>query len=132
VDEGLVLHDGQGRGQADAVVGAEGRSLGIDPIALDLGLDGVLAEVVDLVGVLFADHVEMALEDGPHGTLPSGRGGFADEDVADLVALAGEAQRSGHAEDVIAQGLFVAGTVRDGQDLGEMLPEKPGFELNDR
>ncbi len=51
-------------GQADAVVGAERRALGVDPLALDLGLDRVLAEVVDLVGVLLADHVEVALEDG--------------------------------------------------------------------
>ena len=67
VDERLVLHDGQGRGQADAVVGPEGRALGVDPLALDLGLDRVLAEVVDLVRVLLADHVQMALEDGAHG-----------------------------------------------------------------
>jgi len=87
---------------------------------------------VDLVRVLLADHVEVALEDGPDRALPPGRRRLADDDVADLVALAGEAERLGHAENIIAQGLFVARAVRDGQDLGEMLPEKRGFELVER
>ncbi len=132
VDERLVLHHGQGGGQADAVVGAEGRALGVDPFAPDLGQDGVLAEIVDLVRVLLADHVQVALEDGPHGRLAAGRRRLADQDVADLVALARQAQGGGDRKDMIPEGLFAARAMGDGQDLGEMLPEKLGIEIGER
>ncbi len=77
------------------------------------GLDGVLGEVVDDVGILLADHVEVTLEDDADGAFAPGRRLLADDDVADLVLLRFEAERRGRRQDVLAEGFFVARAMGD-------------------
>ena len=57
----LVLQHREDRRRADAVVGAQRRAVGRHPLAIDIGVDGVLREVELLVVVLLRHHVEVCL-----------------------------------------------------------------------
>ncbi len=65
VNDGLVQSHGHGHGQGDAVVGAQGGVIGLQPIAFINETDGVLGEIVRRIGRFLADHVHVALDD--HG-----------------------------------------------------------------
>ena len=54
-------HDRQGRGHADAVVGAEGGARRPEPVAVAHHPDGIAGEVVVGAFVLLADHVHVGL-----------------------------------------------------------------------
>ncbi len=129
MDEGRVFHDREACRDPDAVVGAQGRSLGLDPVSLDLGLDGVLGEVVGDIGVLFPDHVQVALEHDAGRALMAGAGRLHDQHVPDLVLAGLELQAPGEGYDVIAEGLLVPRAMGDGQDLGEVFPDMGGLEF---
>ena len=77
-----VGDDGQGRSHADAVVSAEGRAVGMQPLALDDRLDGVFLEVVLLVAVLLANHVHVGLQDDGLAVFHALGGGHGHDDVA--------------------------------------------------
>ena len=70
--------DGQLGGDADTVVGTEGRTVGAEPITLDDGFDGVVVEVVLGSVVFLADHVHVRLEDDRLARLHARGGGFRD------------------------------------------------------
>ena len=85
--DGAVLdvarfEDGHLHGHADAVVCAEGSAACLHPVAVHVGLDGVVVEVKLHVGVLLAHHVEMALQHHGLHLLAARRGGLLDEHVA--------------------------------------------------
>lgn len=81
----LVEHHGQRGGHADTAVGAQRRTFGPDPLAVDTRADGIVVEVELHIGVLFADHVHVRLEDHGCALLHARRGGLAHHDVADGV-----------------------------------------------
>ena len=82
----VVGQHGQGRGHADAVVGAEGRPVGTHPFAVNHGLYRIGLEVVLLVAVLLRHHVAVALQDDAGAVLVARRGRLAYDDVACRVA----------------------------------------------
>ena len=88
----VVGEQGHLHGHADAVVGTEGGALGLHPVAVDVGLDGVVLEVEVQAGHLFADHVHVALHHGGLEVFIARRGRFADEHVARLVLQGLQAQ----------------------------------------
>ena len=73
-------------GATQSVVGSEGGTLGLYPLAVDVGLYGVLLPVVLYVIVVLGHHVEVALEDDALEVLHAGSSRLADDDVAHLVA----------------------------------------------
>ena len=94
VGDVVALHDGQRRGHAHAVVGAQGGAVGLQPVAVADQPDGVGIEVVGRALVLLADHVQVALQGGRDGAFAAGAGGLADHDVAGAVRGAFQAQRA--------------------------------------
>ena len=100
VNEPAGLGDGEHRRDTDAVVGAERRARRLQVLAVDLGLDGVLVEIVVDVGILLVDHVEMALEDHGVSAFVARRGGLPDHHVAGRVDLVLQTVPLGDAEDV--------------------------------
>ena len=60
--DGVVLQDGHLHGYPDAVVGAEGGAFGSEPVAVNIGLDGVFGEVEVQAGHLLAHHIHVALQ----------------------------------------------------------------------
>ena len=128
VDHVGVVGDGEGGGDADPVVGPQGRPLRLHPVAVHVDVDGVLHEVEVHVGVLLAHHVQVPLDDdGGRGLVPRG-GRNLDHQVAggvleDLVALLLRP-----ALDVGGDRCFVPGRARDPPDAVEMRPEEPGLQ----
>lgn len=124
----VVLQHGQdGRG-ADAVVGAERRAVGRHPLAVDVGLDGVVLEVEHLVVVLLRHHVEVGLENHALAVLHAFRGGFAHVDVVRLVLAVLQTHVANAVEHVATDLLLVVRGTGDVRDAGEMLPNQCGFE----
>ena len=128
VAQRVVLEHGQNGGYADAVIGAERRAVGRHPLAVDVGLDGVLLEVEDLVVVLLRHHVEVGLQHHALAVLHPLRGGFAHVDVVARIFAALEPERTGHVEHVAADLLLVRRGARNADDFGEMFPDKRRFE----
>ena len=81
----IGLEDGQLDGTAYAVVGTQRGALGLQPLAVDVGLDGVAVEVKVNVDQLVAHHVHVALQDDRGALLVARRGRLADEHIARLV-----------------------------------------------
>ena len=79
------LEDCHGGGGTQAVVSAEGGAVGFHPTVFDMGLNGIVLEIVHLVGVLLRDHVEVGLQDDALAVLHARGGGFAHDDVAAVV-----------------------------------------------
>ncbi len=114
----VVGQDGQGGGHADAVVCAEGRSLGLHPFAVDNGLDGVVLEVESGM-VALANHVHVSLENHRRGVLMAGGGGLAENHVADFVGFGLDAVFLGEIEDVLTDFLLFLGRAGNLRDLVE-------------
>ncbi len=131
VDHVVRGDEGEHRGDADAVVRAEGGAVGGQVVALAQRPDRVGREVEVDVGVLLLDHVEVRLEDGRGGVLVAGRAGYHDQHVAGRVALHLEAVRRGDLADVVAHPPLVLRGPRNGEDLVEVLPELFGLEVGD-
>jgi len=72
-------------GHTDAVVGPKGGTVGLEPFTINDGLDGICLEIVDSIGVLFADHIHMGLQNNGRRCLFVRAGRLADEHVAHLV-----------------------------------------------
>ncbi len=87
VDHSRVIGKRHGGGEPDPVVGAKGGSHGADPVAIDLNLDALGHEVVFDIGVLLADHVEMALEHDGLGILVTLGGRDSDHHGSGFVLL---------------------------------------------
>ena len=121
----------QGRGHADAVVGAERRALGPEQVAVLPDLDGILQEVVAGALVLLADHVHVGLEaDGGPAFLPRG-GRLADDHIADFVTLHLAAQGLGLiSHPGRGRGLVLgpAGDLRQFEEIGPESLRFKGFE----
>ena len=56
-----AFHHGQCGGHADSVIGAQGRAIRLQPVAISYDLDRIGIEVMRSSLVLLADHVEVAL-----------------------------------------------------------------------
>ena len=79
------LEYGQLNGTANAVVGTQRGALGAQPLAVDIGLDGIEVEVELHIHQLVAHHVHVALQDDGLALLVAWRGAFAYDDVTRLV-----------------------------------------------
>ncbi len=128
VNERIVLKDSHDGRRPDTVVGAQGRAVGRDPPAVDIGVDRIGREIELLVVVLLRHHVEVGLQNHPLAVLHAGRRGLADIDVVGLVLAAFEPERTGEIENITADLLLVRRGARDADDFGEMLPDERGLE----
>ena len=100
MDRVRVVRKGQGRGGADAVVGAQRGAHGVQPVAVEADLDALGVEVEFDVRVLFADHVQVALQHRGGHVLLAGRGGDVDHHVARVVPSDLEAAAGGPIHDM--------------------------------
>ncbi len=81
----VALHHCQSGCHAHTIVGAERRALGLQPIAFTLHLDGIGIEVVRRALILFADHVEMTLQQSHRRRFAPRTSWFANYGVAYLI-----------------------------------------------
>ena len=91
-DKSLVSGDGESGGNTRAIISTEGGVGGTEEVTIEMGDDGILGEVVDLIRGLGGNHIKMTLEDNGGAGLLAGGGGEGDGDVADGVNLHGTAE----------------------------------------
>ena len=142
VGDNLVFRDGAARDAAHLVFQL-GRHLGMRDARRVLvervayrhaelrGLDGIVLEVVDNVGVLFAYHVHVCLHDEGLAVFASGGGGAADEDVAGLIDLAVEVVLSGEVYQPCADLAFLLARTRHLGDGIKDFPKDFRFKIFD-
>ena len=80
--EGVVLHDRHDGSHAQTVVSTQRGAAGLDPLAVDVGLDGVDLEVVLRLGSLLGHHVHVGLHGDALAVLHARGRGLAHHDVA--------------------------------------------------
>jgi len=117
-----IVGDRHRRRQPDAVVGAQGGSLGPHPVAVDLDVDPLGHEVVLDVCVLLADHVEMTLQHHRGGALVTSACRDRDHHRTGVIRADFEATIGRPAADVLADLLLVSRWAGDLADLVEVLP----------
>ena len=72
-------------GHANAVIGSQRGALGLHPLAVYPGLDGIMVKVERHILVLLAHHVHVALQDDGLAVFHARGGRFADDDIACIV-----------------------------------------------
>ena len=82
-----AVQHGQFHGTAYAVVGAQRGALSRQPLAVNIGLDGVVVEINLIVHQFVTHHVHVALQNHRLAVLHAFGGRFTDDDVARLVDL---------------------------------------------
>ena len=113
----------------DAVVGAQRGAVRFQPVAIPDQPDGIGVEVVGGALVLFADHVQVALQGRWNCTLASGGSRFADHEVSGTVLDWVKTQARGLRQNVVAcRGLF-GGSAGYRRESREVTPQ--GLRLED-
>ena len=125
----LALHHGQGGSHADTVVGAQRRAVRLQPVAVADQPDRIDGEIVDGAFVLFANHIQMALQNGRNRSLAPGPGGLSDHDIPDTVLRRFESQPGGQGQDVVTRRRLLFRRPRDRREGIEVLPQKRGFQV---
>ena len=115
--EVVRIEHGQGHRNGNAVVSSERCALGADKIAVYLELQTVCQKVDRALRCLFRDHVEVALHDDcGRGFIAGGRR-LHDDDVIQAVLMDFQSAIMRELHAVVADGLRVAGAVRDGAEI---------------
>ena len=86
----IRIEESQLEGHADTVIGTERSALGMEPFAVDIGLDGILEEVEVNVHQFVTDHVHMTLEHDRRHLLHAFRRRLGDKHIAGFVDLYGK------------------------------------------
>ena len=117
VREVVRIEHGQSHRNGNAVVASECRALGADKVAIYHKLQTVGQEVDRALGRFFRDHVEVALHDDcGRGFIAGGRW-LHDNDVIQAVLMDFQSAIMRELHAVVADGLRVAGAVRNGAEI---------------
>ena len=119
--------DGQLDGTADAVVGAQSGSLSRQPLAVDIGTDGILVEVELHVYELVAYHIHVALQNDSLAILHARCGSLADNHVASLVDFRLQSSALTPASEVLNHLLLALRRAGNFVDLREFCEDNSGF-----
>ena len=115
-----AVKHGERHCNGNAVVTAEGGVCCHDEITVDAKLERVFHKVDRVFGRFFRDHVEVALQNDGGGVFVALCSVFPDDDIVQLILLAAQPASLGKADAVVADGLGVAGAMRD---LAQILEE---------
>ena len=77
----LVRDSRQRHGDTDTVIGSERRAFGLEPLAVHVGPDRVVHEIMLDIAVLLAHHIHVRLEDDAFVVLISRRSGYAHDHI---------------------------------------------------
>ena len=111
-------------GDRDAVVAAQRRPLGKEIGAVLTQTQAVGGKVDVAAGVLFANHVQMALQNDRRVILITGRAVFVDDNVVVRVLHILQAVRLRKADTVVGDALGVARAVRNGAQLFKIVQRR--------
>ncbi len=119
--------DGKLDGAADAVVGTQGRALGLEPFTIHVGLDGILVEVEIHIHQFVAHHIHVALQDDGLCVLVSWCGCLADQHISSLVNQSLKVMALAKFLQVLNHVLLVLGRARYLVDFSELLEHQSRF-----
>ena len=125
----LVGQDGHGGSHTDTIIGAKRRTISCYPFAIVLyiGADGVFLKVKDFVAVLLGHHIHVSLQNNARMAFHTRRGGFADDDVANLILDGFQTQRTAIVSQEVADFFLFARRTRDLGKAVEIVPQCLGF-----
>ena len=126
VGQGRVLQNGQDHGNGDAVVRAEGRPIGGEPVALQLQVQRVFGEIKVAARQLFADHIQVPLQNDRVRRLVAWGGRLADDDIILLVPRGVQAVGLGKLHTIGADACHIAGAARDPAELFKVIKDPLG------
>ena len=127
--EGVVLHDCHDGCHAQTVVSAEGGAAGLDPLAVDVGLDGILLEVVLRLGRLLGHHVHVGLHGDALAVLHAGSSGLAHYDVAGGVLEGLHTDLLGEVEQILLDFLNMSRGTGNLRQRIEVAPDARRFQF---
>ena len=114
---GLVCQDGQCISQSNAIIAAQGRPLGEHIAAIVRHIQALGLQIDGTVLILFANHVHMAL-DNHRGMILHAAGAFLEHNhVVQLILHIPDSMLLGKGHQIVADGLGIARSVRDGTDF---------------
>ena len=121
-------HRQRGR-HTDAVVGAQRGAARLHPFAINIGLNRIFSEVMCGVVVFLRHHIEVRLQRHRRAVFHPGGCRFADQDIADRVALDPKTLLFRPADNIGGQRFFMKRGVRNGANFGEDIPQRLGRKL---
>ena len=127
----LGLKHGQGRGRANAVICAQGRASGRDPLALYVGVNGICGEVEIEIAVFLRYHVQMALQTHGFAVFKAWRGRLPDHHIACVIHGCVQSQIRAKLPDEGNDCCLLLGGAGDLGQTIEVSPNALGFELLD-
>ena len=108
MDQAVIVQQCQGDGHGNAVVAAQGGSLGVDGVAVHHQIQTLAAHILGTVRRLFAHHVQMPLENQGLRRLVPRRGLLDDDDVVQFVLMDLQSPFPGKRNAPVADGSGVA------------------------
>ncbi len=114
----------QRRSHTNAVIRTQRGAARFHPFAVDVRLDWVFSEVVNGVVVFLWNHVQVRLQNHRLAVFHTRGGRFADQNVANLVALSVQTLFLRPAHNMFGKLFFVIGRVRNRADFGKNIPQR--------
>ena len=75
----------QFHGASDTVISTQRRTLSCQPLAIDIGLDGIVIEINLVIHQFVTHHVHMTLQDNGLAVLHTLRSWFANDNIARFI-----------------------------------------------
>ena len=114
----------QRRGHTDTVICTQRGTARFHPVAVDVRLDRVFREVVNGVVVFLWHHVQVRLQHNRFTVFHAFGGGFADQNVANLVTFRMQTFFLRPAHNMFGKLFFMVGRVWNGADFGKNIPQR--------
>ena len=127
--QGIAVQNGQGHSHGDTVITAQSRAPGINDVAIHSQIQALLGHVLGAVRRHVADHIHLALEDDRRSILIARRSRLDEEDVVQFILIVLQSPILGKSRQVVADGLGIAGSVRDGADLLKKIKYALGLQM---
>lgn len=125
----LRVEQRQRHRHGDAVVAAERRAASEDGVTLYGEIQPLALHILRAVRRLGADHVHVPLHDHGGGLLVARRAGGLDDDIVRRVLMRLESARAAKGGEIVADGLRMAGTVRNGAQLLKKCKDSFRFQI---
>ena len=119
--------DGELSSTTNTIICPEGRTISVEPFAIDDRTDRVIVEVVYRTSVLLADHIDVALQDELDTVFVAWGGRLAHNDVPHFVLLVFDTVVVGELLKVSDDLLFLLRWTRYLCDFMEVLPDNRGL-----
>ena len=113
----IGIENGQRHRNSDAVVTTQRGALGTDEVSIDFQIQPFLVHILGAARLFFAYHVQMTLQNDGFRLFVTGRGLFDDNDIVVGVLMVFQIALACESRAPVADGLGVAGTMRDGAHL---------------